>query len=296
LCSQLTYDPSENLLQEIDKTWAVGDYNSPVVKSMKITDKLGQTTTTLYTYVRDLVGGDEPPTNQLNDIAQLDYGGKTTPCTDPHTRGCLLRDTSFTYETDHHYFDRHIFNLPASATISDQDGQVVSKAGYVYDDQPLVNTPGVVGYADPGTSYRGNLTQVKRYKGTAENSPSITEFRRYDMTGNLVEDWGPWCVDTTFTYTPATQFAYPEQITRGDAVSTAPVRQSFAYDPSTGLLLSTRDANGLISRMSYDKASLRLYTKSLPASATTSLLSSGYVQYAYDDSAMSVTQSSYIPR
>jgi len=159
-----------------------------------------------------------------------------------------------------------------------------------------VNTPGVVGYADPGTTYRGNLTQVKRYKGSADNSPSISEFRRYDMTGNLVEDWGPCCVDTKFTYTAATQFAYPEQITRGETGSTAPVSQSVTYDLSTGLPLTSTDANGLRSTRSYYEASLRLRTQTVPTDLTRLPPWSGYAEYQYDDAAMSVTQSSYIPR
>jgi hypothetical protein len=287
LCSQLTYDPSGNLLQEIDNQWLIEDYDSPLVTSVKVTDKLGQTRTTLYHYLRDMIGGDQPPTNQLNDITQLDYDGKT-----------ILRTTWFTNEADSHYFDRHIFNLPVSVKIGSYQNsqlQVVSRTDYVYDDQPLVNTPGVVGYADPGTPYRGNVTQITRYKNTSSNPLSVTESRRYDVTGNLVEVSGSCCVETKFTYTPATQFTYPEQITLGDTGSAdAHVSQSVTYDFSTGLPLTRTDANGLTSTLSYDNASLRLRTQTLPAAGTTVSLSSGYVQYAFDDSALSLTQSSYI--
>ena len=303
LSSQITYDPSGKCLQEIDNTWFVEDYNSPSLKSVTITDQLGQSISTTYDYYWDLYGIHN--TNQIVDTKQFDYGGtgRAVECGGGgrEAQGAkILRLTHVNYVTDAQYTNpnRHIFNLPKSIFVEDGSGsgQIFAETDYAYDQQTYPNTPGIVGYTDPGTPYRGNITQVTRYKTTSPNPSSITESRRYDMTGNLIEVSGPCCVDTTFTYSPVTQFAYPDQITRGNPGSTAHVSQSFTYDLSTGLLLASTDASGLRSTLSYNKASLRLLTQTLPAAATTFLPSSGYVQYAYDDSAMSVTQSSYLPR
>jgi hypothetical protein len=49
----------------------MGDYDSPVVKSVEATNKLDQNTFTLYGYLKDIIGSDSPATNQLAYIKQL---------------------------------------------------------------------------------------------------------------------------------------------------------------------------------------------------------------------------------
>lgn len=180
----------------------------------------------------------------------------------------------------------------------------------MYDHQPLVKAPGVMYHSDasdpygagygPSTDFRGNVIQVIRYKGAAATSPSVAESHRYDITGNLVEISGTCCVNTAFIYTVATQFAYPEKIARGAldpsslaclSNSTACVSQSFVYVFNTGLPLTATDANGLTTRTSYD-ASLRLQRRTQPQPSP-AILASAYVDFAYDDSAMSATATTW---
>jgi len=292
-------------MYQTSTTWEMGDYDSPVVKSVQVSDKLGQTTTTAYVYDFDVSGsaGWLPWTNQVSAIKQLDYDGKT-----------VLRVTSTTYQNAWIYFERHIFNLPATVTVEDGNGALVSRTDHSYDQyglQPLVNTPGVtqhsnlsnpfaLGY-DPSTNFRGNITQITRHTSASPSSAGIVESLRYDITGNVIEVSGACCVDTAFTYTAATQFAYPQQVTRGAidhsslgclAGSTACLAQSSTYDFGTGLTLTSTSADGLISQISYDDAS-RLLRMTLPQASSPPPTATAYVTYTYDDSAMTVTQSTW---
>lgn len=299
--TEIVSDPAFLPLYQTITTWEMGDYDSPIVSGVKVTDKLGQSTTTKYFYVRDVSGSDSPPTNQLALIQQFDYDGKTA-----------LRQTAIKNQTDLGYTNRHIFNLPASVTVTDQNGEVVSRTDYAYDHQQLRNAPGVTYHSDasnpyvsgydPSTDFRGNVTQVTRYKSTYPNWTGIGESRRYDIAGNLVQIFGPCCVSTSYTYSVGTQFAYPEKISRGDInayslicapSSTACLDAAFVYDLNTGLPLTATDLNGLTTRMSYDPATLRLTRKDLPQ-LPSSILSRAYIEYAYDDAAMSATQTTSI--
>lgn len=88
-------------------------------------------------------------------------------------------------------------------------------------------------------------------------------------------------------YTLNTQFAYPESQTRGSADPNSPARLTTyaTYNFNSGLGLSATDANGRITQTSYFTDTLRPQTLTLPTNA--------YMSYAYDDTAMSVTETVY---
>jgi hypothetical protein len=69
--NEIISDPSSPLLYQVFSTWEMGDYDSPVVKSVEATNKLDQNTFTLYGYLKDIIGSDSPATNQLAYIKQL---------------------------------------------------------------------------------------------------------------------------------------------------------------------------------------------------------------------------------
>jgi hypothetical protein len=280
LYSQGTYDPSGTLLKQIDTKWSLEDYDSPAVSGVIMTDRLTQSVTTVYDYTFDLYGNHS--TNQIVDAKELDYDGKT-----------VLRLTHFDYDTDAGCAGRHIFNLPTSVFVEDGQGQIASHTAYAYDKLPLKNTPGVIGYTDPASNYRGNLTQITRW---VQASPSavgpIVENHTYDITGNLVEVSGPCCEDTNLTYSVATQFAYPDKITVGATDSTAQLTQAFTYDFSTGLPLTAADPNRNITSMSYDRETLRLVRRTLPQQPPGDS-PSAWVSFAYNDLGMTVTQAAW---
>ncbi|MGZ8844876.1 MAG: RHS repeat-associated core domain-containing protein [Pyrinomonadaceae bacterium] len=159
------------------------------------------------------------------------------------------------------------------------------------------DSPGCDGYCgeiyvcpyNSATDYRGNVTQITSYANATPTTPTepITETRRYDVTGNLVTASTACCEQTSFNYTVDTQFAYPQSKTRGSASDLyAQVSTSATYDFNTGLGLSGTDANGRQSQTSYDSATLRPTTSSLPTGAHT--------DFAYDDAAMTVSSTTYL--
>ena len=143
---------------------------------------------------------------------------------------------------------------------------------------------------NPATDYRGNVTQMTTYANAATEPATgpVTETRSYDITGNLVTASTSCCEQTSFNYTVDTQYAYPLSQTRGSATDPyAQVKTSATYDFNTGLVLSATDANGRTSQsQAYFSDSLRPQTARLPSGAHT--------DYAYDDAAMTVTQTTYL--
>jgi RHS repeat-associated protein len=302
-----TRNAAGTVLQSSGATWALGAYDSPRPTQVQATNERSQTTTTQFSY-----GG---VYNQVTDVRNYDYGGG------------LLRSTRTQYQNSTNYTNLHIFNLPLLVEIYGADNLTrVSRTEYQYDGQTLTNTPDVVGHSDaynpyapeylhspgtccewdywqincvtycpdywasdydPATDYRGNVTQVTTYADALTPSVPITETRRYDITGNLVTASTACCQQTSFTYTLDTQYAYPQVQTRGSATdSYTQVSSSATYDFNTGLTMSATDSNGRTSQTSYFAATLR--------PQTTTVSTGAHTDYAYDDAAMSVTQTSYL--
>jgi RHS repeat-associated protein len=126
-------------------------------------------------------------------------------------------------------------------------------------------------YDTKNIHYRGNLTSITRYVNPSTRSGPITEHRRYDLTGNLVAVSIAPGEETVFGYTAATQYAYPEVVTRGatDPASSIRLRTRTTYDFNTGLVLATTDANGRTTQFSYSPDTLRLQQITRPTGAFT---------------------------
>ncbi len=140
---------------------------------------------------------------------------------------------------------------------------------------------------NPITDYRGNLTQITRYADAVVPSGAVTETRRYDIDGNVIKTSSSCCEQTTTSYTVDTWYTYPVSQTRGSATDPySQVTTSATYDFNAGLVLSGTDANGRSSQTTYFPETLRLETTTLPTLAHT--------HFAYDDTAMSVTQTTYL--
>jgi RHS repeat-associated protein len=131
---------------------------------------------------------------------------------------------------------------------------------------------------DPATLYRGNVTQIKRYADAVnlDQGTAVVETRTYDIAGNVREQTPSCCEKTTFTYTPNTQYSWPESQTSGSpSDATKQNGASATYDYWTGLIMTSTDANGRSSQTVYDSNTLRLVYEYLPTGA--------YQYHVYDD-------------
>jgi RHS repeat-associated protein len=258
------------LLQQTSMSWEQGDYGSARLVRVEVTDELGQMAATEYGY--------GPVHNELAEVREYDYGGVD-----------LLRRVHTDYVEDPRFTDAHIFNLPKVVQVYEAyETKPLSRTEYDYDwttIEPL-DTPGVVQHfvRNPSGGYfpSPNVTRITSYADAATHTEPIVETRRYDITGNLVTAWAACCDQTNYRYTKDTQFAYPTAVTHGAIDDTMPLMTTQAtYDFNTGLMLSATDANGRLTQIKYDAATLRAQTVLSSTMASTT--------YAYDDSALRVT-------
>lgn len=302
-----TRDAGGTLLQSSSSSWEPGVYDSPRPTVLQKTDDKNQTTRTEFSYGTVY--------NQVIEARDKGYSNE------------LLRSTRKQYQNSANYTANHIFNLPLSIEMYASDNITrVFRAEYQYDGQTLTDAPSVgmhynmynpfapqtwvEGYWDTqydeygypyyvwvegywsteyyaGTDYRGNVTQVTRYADAAGLTGAVNDTRRYDITGNLVKTSSSCCEQTSFIFTSDTQYAYAQSKTRGSATDAfAQVTMTTTVDFNTGLALSATDANGRTSQTAYDAAALRPTTVTLPTGART--------DYAYDDTAMSITETTYL--
>ena len=276
-----TYDSpdptTQKLMQQVQNSWQEGDYKSARIWNTSITDELGQVRSYSYGYFLPT------KTNQLTAKAEFIAAGVGIG-------ESFLRQANYSYEPDPEYVNRHIFNLPASVEVvelGDQTMVVRSLTEYGYDGQVLLNYPGLPGYQDPATNYRGNLSSITRYLDVYTPAEPIVESRSYDIAGNMVARSGATYEQTTYSYEVATGYAYPATITSGSATPGSPdvLVQSFTYDPGTSLLLTATDVNGRTTQSAYDNSSLRIQQLTLPTGAI--------IGYSYDDAKMTTTKTTY---
>jgi len=306
-----TLDANNTVLNSSNVTWEPGAYDSPRPTRIEATsNEINKKTATTFDYGSVY--------NQVLGVYNYDYADpSTTPAT-------LLSAVRTQYENGANYTStRHIFNLPLVVEAFAADNTTrVSRTEYQYDGQTLANTPGVVMHSplfdpyttetvggpqccdwdpeahycfeycvvsayNPITNYRGNVTQVTTYADAVYLTGAATETRQYDITGNQVTASTSCCQQTSVGYTIDTQYAYPQSQTGGSATdSSAQVITSATFDFNTGLGLSVMDANGRLSQAGYAADTLRPQTAILP--------SGGHVDYAYDDTQMTVTSTTYL--
>jgi RHS repeat-associated protein len=306
-----THDAGGAILAKTTSTWEQGAYESPRPLRHEAIDERNQTTAVVFGYGSNY--------NQVTSVEDYDFGGTVS-----------RQKTVTDYENGTNYTNRHIFSLVKKVQVFAADGVTrVSQTDYQYDGATLADTPGVIMYNqsynpgttqttnclpcltwehlddgriycveytrcsiyNPETAYRGNVTQVKTYSDAVNLTGAVTEEKRYDITGNLITASTSCCEQTSFDFTPLTTtepqvYAYARTKTRGSADPNSPARvsTSIVYDFKTGLILSATDSSNRTSTTTYDPDSLR------PLADTSS--TGAYVSYVYDDTAMTVSETS----
>lgn len=311
-------DTNNRLLQKSIISWELGAYKSPRVTRIETTDERNQVLATKFFY------GPEHNRVTKHDYGGVMLRMEIT---EYESAPAYVRRHIFNLPKAIHVFEGDIDHLdPVARTEYTYDGQPLAGApGVVQHSEahnpyapkvwvpevctttcdprepgggaPSCETDCVPGHEepvyDPATDYRGNITQVKRYPNAANRTdprnPPITETRRYDTTGNLITATGTSCCEQlSFTYTPATQYAYPTAITRGASNPNSPARvtTTASYDFDTGLPLSMTDANGRSLELTYSPASLRLEHLWRKTAGSYDF----DTMYSYDDAALTTTE------
>lgn len=160
----------------------------------------------------------------------FDFGGATS-------RGALLRQEMWAYPGSGNVA------LPLFDKVYDQSGALASETTYGYDEttgtghSALVPTSGVPAHVAV-SGQRGNLTTTTRY---ASSTATLSSYAIYEDTGDVLTATDP---------TGQTQLAYSgthtylTKITPPTPSSGVSLPLSASYEPYTGALTSTIDANG----------------------------------------------------
>ena len=175
----------------------------------------------------------------------------------------------------------NILNRPASITVQDGSGNLVSQTTYGYDEFALAASSAPNLAAVSGA--RGNRTSQHDWVNTSP-STTLDTYRKYDTAGQVVTATDPLGNMTQYAYDSATDFClntttYPA-LPSGIALST-----SQTCDPNTGLVATTTNFNKATTTYSYD-GMLRMTGMAVTGS-NNALLSK--VAYAYSGSTLPET-------
>ncbi len=320
-----TLDSAGTVLQGSTATWEKGAYDAPRPLRVEKTNENQQMTAADFIYgsvhnqvteVRDYdYGGALLRSTNTTYQNSVDYTGTLygTGFVGRHifnlplSVGVYANDnTTRVSRTEYQYDGQTLSPAPNVVQHNQASNPYAEAEGFCYTE-PDQNDPDCTGTCSPetpcdgncpdiyycpyisATDYRGNVTQVTTFTNAASEPASgpITETRTYDVTGNLVTASTACCEQATIQYTVDTQYAYPEKKTRGAATDPyAQVTTSATYDFYTGLILSSKDANGRLASTDYDPDTLRPTTTILPTGAHT--------DYAYDDIGMTVSARTYL--
>jgi RHS repeat-associated protein len=173
------------------------------------------------------------------------------------TRGTLIRQTITTLVNDSNYTARGLVSLVARQVVEDGSGAVKSRVDFGYDDpahETTCRSTPVAGHNDAnfGCSfhYRGNPTSVTTYTDPVTPAGATTRYTSYDQLGNVVSADLSCCQMKTWSYSTATDYAYPDSVTSGSSSPT--LTTSATYDLNLGLVVTSTNENGQISTFTYD--------------------------------------------
>ncbi len=165
-----------------------------------------------------------------------------------------------TYLDNAAYQSRHILGLVTSVVLKDAAGQIVSKSESFYDEAafPLLTYGDLTGpdYTDPGTSVRGNVTTARRYSDIGAGL-FLETHAQFDQCGNVRNSWNERGIQSSVEYSSTFKHAYATQTTTaipdpsGAHGSNTACILSSTFDFTTGLVLTTTDANGQVTNFSY---------------------------------------------
>ncbi|NOT49502.1 MAG: RHS repeat protein, partial [Acidobacteria bacterium] len=165
--------------------------------------------------------------------------------------------TELDYLYDANYKARNINGLVTETRVKDAGGIVKAKTQISYDvTEALLTDVSSTRWENPNTIYRGNVTRTRTWHNIDANLYIDTR-AQYDQLGNLRNSWDGRNNLTQTSYSATYDYAYPTSMTTpvpdatGVNGSTTAFTTTTAYDYNTGLPISSTDANGQTTQMSY---------------------------------------------
>ena len=257
------------VLRQIAYTWTsdTGGINS---RPSQITSTLenGQSSSVVFTYTTN---------GNIQTRTENDYSGSQ------------IRTTAFQYVTTAPLSTLHILDRVSQVLVKDAAGNLVAETDLAYDaySTSLVSVTGAAGHDDAnfGSAYtsRGNLSSTTAYKNAAAHSGGIVHNLNYDTLGNLRTADADCCKQKSWSFSSATQYAFPDSVTDGVSPGQT-LKTSMTYYPNTFLPNTVTDPNRQSITYAYDTVN-RL-------SQVTRNADSKNFYTAYDDSSATPTTAS----
>lgn len=248
---------------------------------------LSTTTTSGYDTSYQFSVGSELNSIDQYGFALVDQSTAQTGAITAIAAGPLVRSTEIFYLTsDANYRSRNILGLRTSTTNYDAVGSMVGQTIINYDEPayPLLPYASVPGWADPGTSYRGNATSTSNWLDYPVPT-WISTHAQYDQCGSLRVAWDGNGNQSQIEYSSAFAYAFPT-LTRtpvpdpsGQQGSSSALVNTGTFDFNTGLVTSAIDENGQTTLFEYNDPLLR-HTKIVRAYGTALQNQTAFV---YDD-------------
>jgi RHS repeat-associated protein len=203
----------------------------------------------------------------------------------------LVNDAAVDSNTRAAYRARNLTALASSSRVRAAALNIVAQNEIKYDELNYQLAPygAVTSWTDPATNIRGNATTSRSWLDTP--GTWVETHAQYDQCGSVVGSWDANGNKTQSDYSSAYAYAYPTTVTTpapdpdlisytsggtsysfqpGAFGSTTGLTTHTSYDPSTGRVTSTTDANGKSTTFEYTDPLGRLTKENRPDGGWTS--------------------------
>jgi RHS repeat-associated protein len=224
---------------------------------------LAQTSTYWYDTTYELSYGVDQTGEYTNGYVAVSHASAETDLITSISAGSMVKTKATIYMNDQNYRNLNILGLPIAIIISDSIGTVVSRSDVTYDESA---------YTYDGSPH-GSPTTAKNWDS---NKGAYTNPSAYLTTHSTFDQWGNQTGSTdakgfvTTTVFDSTYHTFPVSITSpvpdssGTYGSNTGSTTSNTYDPTTGLLLTSTDANSQTTTMEYHDPLFRLTKTTAP--------------------------------
>lgn len=217
-------------------------------------DALAQSTVFSYDAAYEMTTGLDQTYAAVYDYVVLSNSTAQTAAIGSISLGTRLKYTDTTYNNG--YQSSNILGLPATVTVKNNAGTVLSRSEMTYDDCPTFCT-------SAGTALPTKLKTWDSSKGDSTSSEAyLLTTAKFDGYGNRIEATDARGKVTATTY-DSTHHVYPVTVTYavpdsyGTYASSSAFSTSAVYEPVSGLVLETTDINGQTTTMEYEDILLR---------------------------------------